>query len=289
MELSIVIPCYERHDLLEACLGSIDRRGEDVQVVLVDDGSEPSLEAVFSRHSISVDLFLRQQNRGRAAALREGLLRAEGNYVLIMDSDDEFIHGAIEKILADIKSDLALEKVGFVYECTEFDSGEVIARLPDSGERTLLGLRADDGVRGDLKEVVLRQTVLAMIYPDPGCERRVPTSYIWAGVSGYGKVQARSFPVVRHRYLPGGMTKNINALKKQNPKWLLKTYVRIACAPKSSYRSSRYRFLNAVKAMAVVGSCPDAGDLKAMRDSLGVLPYLAASICAHALRAGSRK
>ncbi|RYF36159.1 MAG: glycosyltransferase family 2 protein [Cytophagaceae bacterium] len=223
--LSIVVPCYQRHDMLGDCLASVERAGNEVQIVLVDDGSSPPLEGVFKEHAIGIDKYFRQDNRGRAAALREGLLRAEGEYVMLMDSDDEFILGGIPKILEDIDRSQQQGGIGFVYECADYDSGRVIAGLSSApAMATLLALRADHNVRGDLKEVVRRSILLEELYPDPLEERRVPTSYIWAGVSRHGPVLIRPYPIVRHRYLPGGMTKTIRQLKRNNPKWLCQTY-----------------------------------------------------------------
>lgn len=288
MTLTIVIPCYGRHELLDACLASIDSHDDRVQVVLVDDGSEPCLDGVFAKYARQADVLCRQENRGRAAALREGVLRAENDYVLIMDSDDEFIPGALSTILMDLAGQKPAGSTGFVYECTHYDSGEVIACLPDSSAMTLLGLRADAGVRGDLKEVIRRDMVMKSLYPDPGRERRVPTSYIWAGVSMDGAVVARHRPVVRHRYLPGGMTKSIRQLKRDNPFWLCKTYTRVATANATVYRSRRFRMENAVKALSLKGAYPDAEELALLKTRLGATNYAICRIVSFALRTISR-
>lgn len=270
--LSIVIPCYQRHDLLKGCLASLERDGDVIQVILVDDGSEPSLESVFEQNVSSNDRYFRQPNRGRAAALREGLLRADGKYVMLMDSDDEFIPGAIDQVLNDIQRHYHENTVGFVYECINFDSGETIAGLRGApSSATLLALRADHQVRGDLKEVVLRDVVLKELYPDPKDERRVPTSYIWAGVSSHGHVITRAIPIVRHRYLPGGMTKNIAKLKRENPKWLRQTYFRIAIAPPSCYKSRSFRFFSIVKFYAYGGGRSTAAQIDKLRVNAGWL------------------
>ena len=279
IRLSIAIPCYGRHELLDACLRSIDTSKRDlVQVVLVDDGSEPPLHEVASKFLQPQDEFHRQQNRGRGAALREALLRCAGNYVLVMDSDDEFIPGAIDTILQDIEG--CAEHVGFVYECLEYATSQPIAVLPDLIRANLLELRADMGVVGDLKEVILREAVLAALYPDPGNERRVPTSYIWANVATKGPVALRHIPVVRHRYLAGGMTQTLSALKRQNPRWLAKTYLRIAAAPAGTYQSKSYRYKRAFMALAILGPDASPDERDSLRRALGVIPYLLACMLA---------
>src|SRR4249919_892145 len=122
MLLSVVIPCFNRHEMLEACLLSADVQGrQEIEIVLVDDGSDPPLADVVGKHLRSTDKVLRQENRGRGAALREGILAASGKFLLIMDSDDEFLDIGLCKILSDISGDLSSNQIGFVYECRKFD------------------------------------------------------------------------------------------------------------------------------------------------------------------------
>lgn len=218
--------------------------------------------------------------------MREALLRCEGQYVLIMDSDDEFLPGAIDLILADLA---AMEGgIGLVYECEDFDSRNPIGRLPDKVATNLLSLRADLGVAGDLKEVMDREIALNALYPDPGEERRVPTSYIWAGTAGKGAVFTRGVPVVRHRYLATGMTRNLGELKKRNPYWLTRTYLRIATAPRQAYQSRIYRLKRAAMALAAPGGCLSHAERGTLRRALGAYFYSVAVMGSWAYRAARR-
>lgn len=289
MKLSVVIPCFGRHQLIQECLRSVDPTDRaELQIVLVDDGSTPPLEPVVQQLMAGHDLVLRQENRGRASALREGILRASGHHVMLMDSDDEFIPGMLDVVLADIGSPSPADVVGYVYDCNGYHDDLPIGRLPSDITATLLGLRADHGVQGDLKEVVETLVVREALYPDPGKERRVPTSYIWAGVSMRGLVMSRSQAIVRHRYLNDGMTRSIRELKKENPYWLARTYHRIACAPRGTYRSRWFRFTYAAKALSVDGAELTRAHAGQLRESLGVIGYIAARISAMILRVVSR-
>lgn len=272
--LSIIVPCYGRHQLLLNCLRSIDvadRRR--IQVVVVDDGSDPPLELSVSNELNSQDILFRQPNRGRAAALREGVLRANGMFLMFMDSDDEFVPHALDQVVHDLAGPFPDGRVGMVYDCVNFETGAPTGNLPDGLVATLLGLRADYHIKGDLKEVVLAEAIVASLYSDPGAERRVPTSYIWAGVSGHGVVVTRSLPVVRHRYLSGGMTDLIRVLKRTNPFWLVRTYLRIATASPNVYRSWRFRVASAAKALAVDGGGLESAHLRTLKQSLGFIGF----------------
>lgn len=256
-----------------------------VQVVLVDDGSSPPLAPIISEYLNSSDAVLQQANRGRSAALRNGILAANSEFLLIMDSDDEFLPGALDRVVTDIQR-LDPRLIGLVYECSRFDSGLAIAKLPAEVEGTLLSLRADHHIKGDLKEVVRTTMVKRALYPDPGAERRVPTSYIWAGVSSFGHVKTIDASVVRHRYLPGGMTTSIRKLKQQNPYWLARTYLRTATAPKNAYRSIYFRWLQGLKALAVPAASLNQEELLQLRRALGLPGFISASLGAKVLQLG---
>lgn len=224
--------------------------------------------------------------------MREALLRCDGRFVLIMDSDDEFLPGAIDLILDDLAhladAEAVQHCIGLVYECEDFDSGKPIERLPEKVVTNLLSLRADLGIAGDLKEVIDREEVLEALYPDPGQERRVPTSYIWAGTATKGVVLTRSVPVVRHRYLATGMTRNLGELKRKNPYWLARTYLRIAIAPRGVYQSSTYRFNRAVMALAMPGGRLSRAERGILRESLGRYLYSVAVTASWAYRVAKR-
>lgn len=279
--LSIVIPCFGRHEMLVTCIGSLDARRRDlIQVVVVDDGSSPPLGDCVRPHFGPKDAIIRlESNRGRATALRAGLLAANGQYSIVMDSDDEFIPGGLDVLINDLLKLNYDSCLGLVYETVDYDTGRPISRLPDALNATLLALRADHGVRGDLKEVISTESIRKALYPDPWPERRVPTSYIWAGVSAQGEVISRNFPLVRHRYLPGGMTKTIKKYKKANPAWLARTHLRVALAPVEAYASKSYRWIAGLKALSVRPSSVSQDDHSALVNSLGPLNYgLAAAL-----------
>jgi len=275
--LAVVIPCFNRHEMVAACISSIlgAARSCDVEVVLVDDGSDPPLGEVLSSTLRERDVVITQTNRGRASALRHGLLACSSEFVMIMDSDDEMIEGAIDRILADI-DELKADFVGLVYETVEYDTGRSISTLPHVPSATLLELRADFRVKGDLKEVVRVDVVRSSLYSDPSPERRVPTSYIWAGVSSAGKVRVIPHAVVRHRYLPGGMTRSIATLKRNNPNWLARTYYKTATAAPTAYKSRWFRLQNSAKALSVAGNPLLSEEVGKMARMLGPLGFFIA-------------
>ena len=91
IDISIVIPTYNRPERLEQCLESIarlDYPSNRFEVIVVDDGSRISLEpiAVKFEDCISINL-IRQSNAGPASARNTGAAAAQGDYLIFTDDD----------------------------------------------------------------------------------------------------------------------------------------------------------------------------------------------------------
>ena len=88
---SVVIPTYARPRELAACLGGLtamDFPREQFEVIIADDGSPSSLEALVKdfQDRLAVSL-LTQANAGPAAARNRGAARASGRYLAFLDDD----------------------------------------------------------------------------------------------------------------------------------------------------------------------------------------------------------
>jgi glycosyltransferase involved in cell wall biosynthesis len=89
-DLSIVIPVYNRGEIIRYTLESIDRAsaGLAVETIVVDDGSDPPTATVLEALHWQPTRLVRQGNRGLLYARLAGLEVASGRHVLFLDSDD---------------------------------------------------------------------------------------------------------------------------------------------------------------------------------------------------------
>jgi GT2 family glycosyltransferase len=90
-DFSIVIPTYARPKQLATCLRALsllDYPHDRFEVIVVDDGSEPPLDAVVAlfRNQLQVTL-LRQTHAGPAAARNTGAAHARGKFLAFTDDD----------------------------------------------------------------------------------------------------------------------------------------------------------------------------------------------------------
>lgn len=92
VRLSVVVPTYNRAEVLRVCLASLAAQTyprDRFEVLVVDDGSTDDTPEVVRSFEVHLPVrYLRQAaNRGRAAARNRGIQQARGDVVVFVDSD----------------------------------------------------------------------------------------------------------------------------------------------------------------------------------------------------------
>ena len=93
MDIAVVIPVYERKELLRQAVESVMAQTEPVrEIVVVDDGSEqtPAAEALEGLTDRRLILFS-QPNLGVSAARNLGIKASKAEWVAFLDSDDHWL------------------------------------------------------------------------------------------------------------------------------------------------------------------------------------------------------
>ena len=99
--VSVIIPTYNRAQLVERAIASVLRQTHPViEVIVVDDGSTDETPARLARNGDARVKVIRQDNAGVAAARNRGIKEATGDFVSFIDSDDEWRDDKLAKQLA---------------------------------------------------------------------------------------------------------------------------------------------------------------------------------------------
>ena len=101
--LSIAIPCYNSEKYMRKCVDSLLAGGEDVEIIIVDDGSARDrtgeIADEYAKKYPSIVKTVHQENGGHGAAVNTGIRNATGLYFKVVDSDDWVKKPAYLKVL----------------------------------------------------------------------------------------------------------------------------------------------------------------------------------------------
>ena len=89
--LSIAIPCYNSEAYMEKCIDSLLVGGEDVEILVVDDGSSDRTAEIADAYAEKYPTIVKaihQENGGHGEAVNAGIRNATGLYFKVVDSDD---------------------------------------------------------------------------------------------------------------------------------------------------------------------------------------------------------
>jgi len=115
---SVVIPVYNAANTIRRCVESIVKSGgEDVQIILVEDGSKDESRAVcqaLAEQYPTVSAYYNEQNRGVSFTRNRGLQNATGRYVLFADSDDWIDETYVPTFRRAVESGAAFAICGYV-------------------------------------------------------------------------------------------------------------------------------------------------------------------------------
>lgn len=124
--LSVAIPCYNSEAYMRRCIDSLLPGGEEVEILIVDDGSTKDRTAEiadeYEKNYPGICRAIHQENGGHGEAVNAGLRNASGIYFKVVDSDDWVDETAYKEILATLRRFVYGEKTldmlisNFVYE-----------------------------------------------------------------------------------------------------------------------------------------------------------------------------
>lgn len=132
MLISIVIPAYNYAHVLPRALDSaLGQMADDVEIIVVDDGSSDNTAQVLAGYSARHPQLhaIHQANAGAAAARNRGICEARGRYALMLDADDELLPGALATLRDLVRSQ---PEVGMVLgaQLSVYPNGRERLRLP---------------------------------------------------------------------------------------------------------------------------------------------------------------
>ncbi|MCM1099852.1 MAG: glycosyltransferase family 2 protein [Clostridium sp.] len=105
--LSIAVPCYNSENYMRKCVESLLAGGENVEILIVDDGSDRDRTAEiadeYAANYPTIVKAIHKPNGGHGSAVNTGIANATGLYFKVVDSDDHVKKEAFLQILDKLK------------------------------------------------------------------------------------------------------------------------------------------------------------------------------------------
>lgn len=89
--LSVTVPCYNSEAYMSKCIDSLLAGGDDIEIIIVDDGSTDRTGEIADRYQTmnpNVVRVIHKENGGHGSAVNAGIENASGLYFKVCDSDD---------------------------------------------------------------------------------------------------------------------------------------------------------------------------------------------------------
>lgn len=108
MKISVIVPVYNVYDYLDKCLNSLANQTiHDFEVIIVNDGSTDNSQEIIDKYvseNSNMHSFIKK-NGGLSSARNYGIEKANGDYILFLDSDDYYEPNTIEVLIKEASTD----------------------------------------------------------------------------------------------------------------------------------------------------------------------------------------
>jgi len=95
--VSIIIPTYNRRNFLQKAVDSVFAQDYPFfELIIVDDGSEDNTSELLDNYDSKI-VYIKQENKGPAAARNRGIEAAQHELIAFLDSDDRFAENKLER------------------------------------------------------------------------------------------------------------------------------------------------------------------------------------------------
>lgn len=111
--LTIVVPCFNSEEYMSKCLDSLLVGGNDVEIIIVNDGSTDKTGEVADQYKEKfpdIVKVIHKENGGHGSGINYGLKAATGQFFKVVDSDDRLDEEGLKEVLSFLKETVEKEQ-----------------------------------------------------------------------------------------------------------------------------------------------------------------------------------
>lgn len=130
MFFSVIIPTYNRREIVQRSLNSVlEQSFDDYEVIIVDNGSTDGTEEVlqdFIKQNPRITYHWQENSGSPAGSRNTGLKLAKGEWIAFLDSDDLWLPDKLQAIYAYLNSQSEINPVGIAHSAKFTVNGKVV-------------------------------------------------------------------------------------------------------------------------------------------------------------------
>lgn len=169
MLLTVFTPTYNRIKLLPRLYQSLLSQTDNIEWLVVDDGSTDGTEGLIRSLKEEAPFpirYFKKERGGKHTAFNLAIQEARGDYLICIDSDDQLAEGAVESIRKSIPN-LTDRDIGFVGYKAITNRGFLQKRSKDDTHRGLYGYYSTCGNVGEMSLVFRMELLRQYRFPEP--------------------------------------------------------------------------------------------------------------------------
>lgn len=221
--LTIFTPTYNRAYSLPRLYESLCAQTcRDFEWLIVDDGSTDNTEELVKswvNDSNIIIRYIKQPNGGKHRAINRGVDIAQGDWFVIVDSDDYLTADAVEWITEQTSKLVMNHEFGGVSGICINAEGEKIGGGKDFGliDSNPIDIRLKYHIVGDMAEVFRTDVLKEFPFPEIEGEKFCPEALVWFRIARKYKVRFVHKGIYVCEYLPDGLTAKITRIRRESP------------------------------------------------------------------------
>jgi glycosyltransferase involved in cell wall biosynthesis len=229
--ISVITPTFNRAHTLDRVYSSLaSQTFKSFEWIVIDDGSTDETKALienYSRTAFFPIKYYYKKNGGKHRAMNIGFSRAQGELVLVFDSDDWCFPYALERLFELWRSLPDCEKGAYsgVSVLKTSTAGKVIGdKYPEYPPLNNYIDRYNRRIKGDKWELIRRDICIDYPYPEIEGEKYIAPSYPWLQIGKKYKTIFSNEALFFGDYLNDGISNNNILFRAKSPKGCCKVY-----------------------------------------------------------------
>ena len=219
--LTVITPVYNRENkLVNAYNSLLSQTNHDFEWIIVDDGStDNSLDIA---RSFETELFnikvLSKKNGGKHTAINYAINYIRGDYVLILDSDDELTADAVDTIYTEWAKHYDEPRIGLLIFLRGIDIDHPLCTVDQYNVPVDFMLcKRNHLISRDCCEVLRTNVLTKFHFPEFENEKFIGESALWNRISFHYKCVYKEKIIYLCQYQSDGLTNAGRKMRLKNP------------------------------------------------------------------------